>query len=79
MVWMKSHSTYAPVPVRLSTFIAALLDESIFEELDVVPVPREEIAGIVDLSAGLRERNEWATRRPDVRGHSSPYGHIRYL
>ena len=79
MVWIKSHSTYAPVPVRLSTFIAALLDESIFEELDVVPVPREEIAGIMDLSAGLRERDGRATRRPDVRGHSSPYGHIQYL
>lgn len=76
---MKGFGTYGPVPVRLSTFVAAPLDESIFEELDVVPVPREEIASIVDLSVGLRERDKRATRGPDVRGHSSPYGHIQYL
>ena len=54
-MWMKGYGTYGPVPVRLSSFVAALCDECIFEELDKVSVPREEITGIVDLSAKLRE------------------------
>ena len=78
-MWMEGYGTYGPVPIRMGTFVAALFDESVFEEVDVVPVPREEITGIVNLSAELRERDGRATRRPDVRGHSSPYGHIRYL
>ena len=54
MVWMKGYGTYGPVPVWLSPFVTALFDESVLEELDVVPVPREEIGGIVDLSARSR-------------------------
>ena len=52
---MKGYGTYGPVPVRLSSFVAAQSDESIFEELEVVPVPREEVASIVDLLAKSRE------------------------
>ena len=50
---MKGYGTYPPVPVRLGSLVAALLDVRIFEELGVSPVPREEKAGIVDLPSGL--------------------------
>jgi len=34
----------------LDTFVTALLNERVLEELDIMSMPREEKAGIVDLS-----------------------------
>ena len=50
---MNGHGTYGPIPVRFDAFVTALLDESVLEELEVIPVPREEKGGIVDLSTEL--------------------------
>ena len=54
---MNCHGTYGPIPVRLNTFVTALFDERVLEELDIIPVPREEEAGKVDLSTRLMKRD----------------------
>lgn len=64
---MKGYETYGPVPVRLGSSVAALLDERVFEVLDVVPVPREEKTSSVDLSFALTEGEGKTTRRLDER------------
>ena len=46
---MKGYDTHGPVPIRLNSIVATLFDENVLEELDVIPVPREEEAGVVDL------------------------------
>jgi hypothetical protein len=38
----KGYDTYGPAPVRLGSYVAALLDESVLEEVGVIPVPQEK-------------------------------------
>jgi hypothetical protein len=64
---MKDYDTYGPVPVRLGSSVAALIDERVLEVLDVVPVPREEKTGSVDLSFASMEGEGKTTRRLDER------------
>lgn len=52
---VKGYGTYPPVPVWLGSVVAALFDEGVFEVLDVLPVPWEEKAGIVDLPSSLAQ------------------------
>jgi hypothetical protein len=42
---MKGYDTYGPVPVRLGSDVAALLDENVLKEVGVIPVPREKRPG----------------------------------
>jgi len=46
-------STFGPIPIRGCPFVAALLDERIFEVLDKISVPREEQPREMDLFVGL--------------------------
>jgi hypothetical protein len=64
---MEGYDTYGSVPVRLGSSVIALLDERALEELDVVPVPREEKTSMVNLSFAPMEGGGQAARRPD--GH----------
>ena len=46
--------TYCPIPIRRRPLVATLVDEGIFEVLNVIPVPWEEKSREVDLFYGLK-------------------------
>jgi len=47
-------STFCPIPVRHHALVLALLNEYIFEVLNILPVPGKELSGKVDLFLVLK-------------------------
>ena len=41
--------TFSPVPIRVDAMVLAFRPQSVFESLDVLPVPGEEVTSLVNL------------------------------